>query len=94
MVGYALYCLVSGRLTHDWATDTQILQFALTLENLENAFYSEGINKFNDSAFQSAGFSPEIRQRFVQIMQHERTHVEFLQNALGAEAPQPCNYSL
>ncbi|KAI0826021.1 ferritin-like domain-containing protein [Irpex lacteus] len=79
--------------TQSGVHDSQILQFALTLENLENAFYSEGINKFNESAFQSAGFSPEIRQRFVQIMQHERTHVEFLQNALGAEAPQPCNYS-
>ena len=78
----------------DWPTDTQILQFALTLENLENAFYSEGINKFNESDFESAGFSSTIRQRFLQITEHERTHVEFIQGALGSAAPQPCNYSL
>ncbi|KAI0088359.1 ferritin-like domain-containing protein [Irpex rosettiformis] len=73
--------------------DTQILQFALTLENLENAFYMEGLSKFNDSAFQSAGFAPVIRERYLQIMQHERTHVAFLSAILGNWSTQPCNYT-
>ncbi|KAI0696342.1 ferritin-like domain-containing protein [Cytidiella melzeri] len=79
--------------TASTVNDTQILQFALTLENLENAFYSMGLQQFNESAFEQAGYAPAIRQRFVQIMQHELTHVQFLQSALGDQAPQPCNYS-
>ncbi len=74
--------------------DTQILQFALNLEHIESAFYNLGLSQFNDSAFQAAGFAPEIRGRFAQIAEHEATHVQLLESILGADAPQPCNYTL
>lgn len=73
--------------------DTQILQFALNLEYLESTFYAEGLATLNASAFQNAGFDPTVRERFVQIAEHEATHVLLLQDILGPDAPQPCNYS-
>ncbi|KAH8080732.1 ferritin-like domain-containing protein [Cristinia sonorae] len=73
-------------------TDTQVLQYAMTLELLENAFYSEGLQRFDAGAFRDAGFPDWVRNRFRQIAQHEATHVEFLRNALGDAAVQPCEY--
>ncbi|KAH9894777.1 ferritin-like domain-containing protein [Cubamyces lactineus] len=73
-------------------TDTDILQFALTLEHLENAFYSGGLAKFDAGAFEKAGFASWVRGRFEQIAQHEAAHVKFLSTALGDNATKPCVY--
>ncbi|KAG6916770.1 hypothetical protein DXG01_005466 [Tephrocybe rancida] len=73
--------------------DDAVLNFALTLEHLENAFYTEGLAKYNEDAFAAAGFSPFVRGRFTQIAAHEKTHVKFLSDALGDKATQPCVYS-
>lgn len=75
-------------------TDTAVLNFALTLEHLENTFYSQGLAKLNAQDFANAGFQPWVRQRFQQIANHEATHVQFLQKALGDKATQPCEYNL
>ncbi|KAL6304712.1 ferritin-like domain-containing protein [Sparassis latifolia] len=74
-------------------TDTNILQFALSLELLENNFYSTGLGQFDDQAFAEAGFPAWVRGRFEQIGEHEAEHVSFLQAALGSAAPQPCTYN-
>ncbi|KDQ58804.1 hypothetical protein JAAARDRAFT_47125 [Jaapia argillacea MUCL 33604] len=73
--------------------DTTVLNFALTLEHLENAFYSGALAKFDEAAFESAGLPSWARGRFVQIGQHEAAHVAFLSAALGSAATQPCEYS-
>jgi len=77
-------------------TVTQILQFALTLEHLENAFYKNGLSSYDNHAFEQAGMPSWERGRLAQIGQHESSHVKFLTDALGdgAGAPQPCEYSL
>lgn len=75
-------------------TDVEVLNFALTLEHLENAFYAEGLGKLNAESFGAAGFEPWVRARFVQIKEHEATHVDFLTKALGDQAVQPCTYNL
>ena len=78
----------------DVAPDTQVLQFALTLENLESTFYNQALDRFDEQAFANAGYEPWVRGRFEQIREHEQTHVEFLAKALGNDAPQPCTYDL
>ncbi|KAG9038830.1 hypothetical protein FRB95_014379 [Tulasnella sp. JGI-2019a] len=76
----------------DAPTDTDILQYALTLEHLENAFYHEALGKFGAHAFNKAGFPSWVRGRFEQIAEHEKAHVGFLEAALGPAATKPCNY--
>ncbi|TFL03161.1 ferritin-like domain-containing protein [Pterulicium gracile] len=73
--------------------DTVILNYALTLEHLENAFYKEALGKFNAQEFQKAGYPPWVRRRFEEIAKHEATHVETLSSVLKDAAVQPCQYS-
>lgn len=73
-------------------TEIQILNFALTLEHLESAFYSEFLPKFTASDFTSAGFESFVRGRLVQIGSHEAQHVSFLESALGGNATKACTY--
>lgn len=74
--------------------DTTILNYALTLEHLENTFYAQGLANFSADDFTSAGFPSWARGRVAQIAQHEAAHVAFLSNALGDQATQPCTYNL
>jgi len=77
----------------DAIDDTTVLNFALTLEHLENAFYSGALAKFSEKDFRKAGLPSWARGRFVQVAAHEAAHVAFLSSALGDNATQPCNYS-
>ncbi|KAL0950675.1 hypothetical protein HGRIS_007459 [Hohenbuehelia grisea] len=72
--------------------DATILNYALTLEHLENAFYAGALAKFDEKAFAAAGLPPWARGRFVQVGKHEQQHVEFLSAALGDKATKPCEY--
>jgi len=74
-------------------TDTQILQYALTLEHLENNFYSTALTKFSQDDFKAAGYPDWVRNRVSQIGAHEAQHVALLSGALGQDAVQPCDYS-
>lgn len=74
--------------------DMTILNFALTLEHLENAFYSGALQKFDEQAFADAGLPSYARGRFEQVAAHEMAHVQLLSTALGDKATQPCEYSL
>ncbi|KAK2603489.1 hypothetical protein QQS21_004349 [Conoideocrella luteorostrata] len=76
-------------------SDTDILQFALTLENLEEAFYRQGFAKFPDSDFTALGLKPEQVKDLKGIGQTEQEHVTFLQSALaqaGVQPVKPCEY--
>ncbi|KAG6917053.1 hypothetical protein DXG01_004105 [Tephrocybe rancida] len=73
--------------------DVTILNFALTLEHLESAFYKSGLEKYDEPAFANAGLPPWVRPRFAQIGEHEVAHVAFLSGALGEKATQPCEYN-
>ncbi|KAI0752524.1 ferritin-like domain-containing protein [Daedaleopsis nitida] len=74
-------------------TDTDVLQYALTLEHLENAFYSGALAKYDAGDFEKAGYPSWVRARFAQIAKHEEDHVDFLRRTLGSSATQPCEYN-
>ncbi|KAK0554777.1 hypothetical protein OC846_000538 [Tilletia horrida] len=73
--------------------DTIILNYALTLEHLENAFYRDSLAKYDNTAFANAGFPAWVRSRFAEIGAHEKAHVDFLASALGANATKECTYN-
>ena len=82
--------------------------FIVTLEHLENTFYTDALNKFDQSAFAAAGFPAWVRNRSVhrltsltvadcgfsleQVSNDEASHVAFLTSALGNDAVQACSY--
>ncbi|KAF8068058.1 ferritin-like domain-containing protein [Lyophyllum atratum] len=79
----------------DVLSDIDILNFALTLEHLENKFYDEGLARYSQQDFLDAGYPEWTRGRYEQIAAHEKTHVEFLSSAItaaGAKAVEPCKY--
>lgn len=75
--------------------DIFILQFALTLEHLEAAFYSEGFAKFPESDFLALGATPEQVADLIQVGATEATHVKVISDVLTAEGVtpfSPCTY--
>lgn len=70
----------------DDGSDLEVLQFALTLEHLENAFYRDVGGRFDETDYRRAeflrGFGDRIRddvvQNFEDIGAHEATHVDAL----------------
>jgi rubrerythrin len=64
--------------------DIAILNYALTLEYLEAAFYNEALAK--------GALSGEVRSTTVIVAAHENTHVKFLKKALGRKAVKKPNF--
>ena len=85
-------------------TDLQLVNYALTLENLEAAFYVQGLNRFtaNDfarasySSLLSSSFTNAVLDNFKKIRDHEVAHVAALRGvvtSLGGIPNDPCNYN-
>lgn len=75
---------------------SNVLQYALTLENLEAEFYKQGLSKFDAKAFTDAGFPPEVREKFIHIGQHESDHVGTISSVLTGMKVEPvpiCTYN-
>jgi rubrerythrin len=78
-------------------TDIDILNYALTLEHLEYAFYRDGLAKFGEREFENAkvfdGLGPYLRrsahENFVRIREHEETHVETLKSVIKSLGGKP-----
>ncbi|TFY81407.1 hypothetical protein EWM64_g2609 [Hericium alpestre] len=78
---------------HQDINDTDILNFALTLEHIENRFYLQGLQNFSQQDFDTAGLPSGTRGFYQQILQHEQTHVDNLTSILGGSAVQECTYN-
>ncbi|SCU82005.1 LAMI_0B08570g1_1 [Lachancea mirantina] len=76
-------------------TDVGVLQFALTLEHLENAFYKQAVSTWTLEDFVAANFSESFFSQVKYITHDEERHVIFLEDALraaGAEPVPACSY--
>ncbi|KAG9245234.1 ferritin-like domain-containing protein [Calycina marina] len=79
----------------DGLTDVDVLQFALTLEFLESAFYQQGFAKFADSDFAALGLDEEDLTNLKGVGATEDLHVDLLLSAIAATGQQPvapCTY--
>ncbi|KGQ07708.1 Protein rds1 [Beauveria bassiana D1-5] len=63
-------------------TDADILQYALTLEHLEDTFYRDGLAKYSEQDFNSAGFDSKVYNNIKTIASDEAAHVDFLTKGL------------
>ncbi len=72
---------VLAQTTFDAPVD--VLNYALTLEHLEYAFYRDGLDEFSEADFSDAGFAPAVYEYFGLIRDHELAHVETLQTVIG-----------
>jgi rubrerythrin len=59
-----------------FASDVEVLNYALTLEHLENAFYRDGLPQVGDLGTDGFGFS--VSEQLAAIGAHEAAHVEAL----------------
>jgi len=74
-----------------------VLQFALTLENLESSFYDQAVKKFQASDFSNAGFSSAqiALEEITAIQSDESTHVSVLEaliTSFGETPLQGCTF--
>ncbi|SNX84125.1 related to stress response protein rds1p [Melanopsichium pennsylvanicum] len=73
--------------------DTQILQYALTLEHLEATFYNQSLGKLSTQDFENAGYNASVRDHIYSIGRDEAAHVDFLTTALGNQSVSACTYN-
>ncbi|GAD99231.1 conserved hypothetical protein [Paecilomyces variotii No. 5] len=77
-------------------TDLDVLQFALTLEHLENVFYKSALQKFSEADFLAAGVSAATFEQMLFVAHDEEAHVQFLQKSISDAGGQPveaCEYN-
>lgn len=82
---------LADKVKQDDGTDLEVLQFALTLEHLENAFYRDVGSQFDEKDYRRAeflrGFGNRVRddvvENFQDIAEHEQTHVDFLTDVIN-----------
>nr|ODN85434.1 hypothetical protein L203_05050 [Cryptococcus depauperatus CBS 7841] len=80
----------------DAINDGVILNYALTLEHLEDKFYRDGLAKFSEKDFADAGFDATFYANLKEVSKDETAHVSFLTTALNAAGVTPvaeCTYN-
>lgn len=76
--------------------DAVILQYALTLEHLENEFYKKALSMWDQESFVSAGFPASVYDDLKYIAHDEEGHVTYLEAGLTAAGATPvaaCTYT-
>jgi len=85
--------VITQRQAAQGVTDVGILNYALTLEHLEDKFYREGLANYTQADFAAAGFDATFYNNLKEISYDETTHVAFLSGALKDAAVAECTYS-
>lgn len=76
-------------------TPVDVLNYALTLEHLEYAFYRDGLETFSAGDFAAVGYAPNVRDYFIMIRDHEMEHVDAISSVimdLGGEPVPEATY--
>jgi Ferritin-like domain len=76
-------------------TPVDVLNYALTLEHLEHAFYRDGLEEFTADDFTAAGYSANVYDYFGMIRDHEQEHVDTIMKVitdLGGEPVAEAEY--
>lgn len=58
--------------------EADVINFALTLEHLESAFYRDGLAEFGEEGITGLGFQASVFENLSEIAAHEAAHVEVL----------------
>ena len=77
------------------ATPVDVLNYALTLELLEYAFYRDGLQQFSAEDFSAAGYADNVYEWFGIIRDHEMEHVDVITQVitdLGGEPVAEATY--
>ncbi|OBT86596.1 hypothetical protein VE02_05100 [Pseudogymnoascus sp. 03VT05] len=77
-------------------TDSDILNYALTLEHLEDTFYRQGLANFTQQQFADAGYDATFYSNIKRVSSDETNHVKFLTSTLNAAGATPvaeCTYA-
>ena len=70
-------------------TPVDVLNYALTLEHLEHAFYRNGLEEFTAEDFTAAGYSANVYDYFGMIRDHEREHVDTITKVISDLGGEP-----
>lgn len=73
----------------DFEDDIDILNYALTLEHLEYAFYREGLDELGLRAFEEAGLEETVYPLLQQLRGQEASHVNALSSAISDLGGEP-----
>jgi len=84
--------MAKAHTTPDSPSDVDILNYALTLEHLEYAFYRDGLRRFDEKDFRSSNLfrgsgnflRKTVYENFEIIREHEKTHVKKLEDVIGS----------
>ena len=76
-------------------TDDLLWQDLLAAEWIIYSFYQQGVELFNQSVFEDAGWPNTTYQRIMQIRDNEAGHLRVFQNQISSNSVKPggCNYT-
>ena len=78
-----------------FASDIDVLNYALTLEHLEATFYRQGLTDIGEAGIESLGFLPGVFDYLNEVAAHEAAHVATLTDlitTLGGTPVQEATY--